>query len=246
MANSSENLSGKTALVTGASGGLGAAIAAGLAKAGARVALHYNSTKPDAAGACIVQADLGQDGFETALLDTVEAQLGPVNILVNCAASQDVAALQDMPIDAFRRMQDMNVTAAFALSTEFARRLAPAEMGAAIVNISSIEATRPGGHHGAYAASKAALEMLTKSMALEYGPFGLRVNAVAPGLIARPEIATAWPDGVGRWERACPLGRMGQPQDIANAVIFLASPAANFINGTVLTVDGGMGVVAGW
>lgn len=240
-------LYGKIALVTGASGGLGAAIAQGLASAGAQVALHYKSTKPGIKADCIVQADLRKAGFEIPLLDQVKQALGPVDILVNCAASQDVAALQDMSTEAFGKMQDLNVASIFALSTEFARRLGPeAAKAATIINISSIEATRPALHHGAYATSKAALEMLTKSMALEYGPTGLRVNAVAPGLIAREGIEQAWPDGVGRWENACPLGRMGRPEDISNAVVFLASPAANFLNGTVLTVDGGMGVVPGW
>ncbi len=246
MINQGNDLTGKTALVTGASGGIGAAIADGLTKAGARVALHYNHTKPTVKGACIVRADLGQAGFERGLLDDAKAQIGAVDILVNCAASQDVGALADMSVDDFSQMQDLNVAAVFALSREFTRRLGDNADGATIVNISSIEATRPAQYHGAYATSKAALEMLTKSMALEYGATGLRVNAIAPGLIARDGIKNAWPDGVGRWENACPLGRMGQPEDIANAVVFLASDAASFINGTVLTIDGGMDVVAGW
>lgn len=237
----------KNALVTGVSGTIGAAIMGALQRAGAKVAGQYRGAAPRCKAACLVQADLSAPGFEAALLDRVNADLGPVDILVNCAAMQDVAPLHDMTPAGFSSMQAVNVTAAFALSAEFARRLtAEQAQDAAIVNISSIEGSRPAQGHGAYATSKAALEMLTKSMALEYGASGLRVNAVAPGLIARPGITDAWPEGVERWENACPLGRMGQPDDIANAVVFLASGQAGFIHGTVLTIDGGMFAVPGW
>ncbi|MCP5038055.1 MAG: SDR family oxidoreductase, partial [Rhodobacteraceae bacterium] len=144
---------------------------------------------------------------------------------------------------AFSQMMSTNAGAAVSLSREFANRQ---KEGGAIVNISSIEARRPALGHGAYATSKAALEMLTRAMALEFGPVGLRVNAIAPGLIEREGIKNAWPGGVARWQKTCPLGRMGRPEDIAEAAVFLASRAAGFVNGTVLTVDGGMSVVPGW
>ena len=98
--------------------------------------------------------------------------------------------------------------------------------GGAIVNVASIEALQPAAGHSHYGAAKAAVVAHTRAAALELGPSGVRVNAVAPGLIDRPGLADAWPEGVARWEAACPLGRLGQPEDVADACLFLASPAA--------------------
>ncbi len=245
MTSEHGDLTGKTALVTGASGTIGAAIVTLLAARGAKVAAQYNTKPPESKNSSHleVQADLSSAGFEAELLDKVNQHLGIPDILVNNAAMQDVAMLAASDLAEFRRMQAVNIDAAFTLSREFAsRQTGPA----AIINISSIEATRPASGHGAYAISKAALEMLTRSMALEFGPAGLRVNAIAPGLIAREGIEQDWPEGVARWEKSCPAGRMGHPSEIAEAVAFLASDAAGFINGTILTIDGGMSVVPGW
>ena len=98
---------------------------------------------------------------------------------------------------------------------------------------------QPAAGHSHYGAAKAAVVAHTRAAALELGPLGIRVNAVAPGLIARPGIAEQWPDGVARWEAACPLGRLGEPDDVADACLFLASDAARWITGAVLVVDGG-------
>ena len=246
----------RTALVTGASGGIGQAIALRLAKEGFKVALHYNKNQPaktiqkisEDNGICqAFRADLTKSGFETNLLNAIKSDLGTPDILINNAAIQDIAPLQTMTRTQFDAMTDTNVGAVFSLSKEFAIRLTPQQAKhAAIINISSIEASRPAPGHAHYAASKAALEMLTKSFAFEYGKTGLRVNAIAPGLIFRQGIEQAWPQGVDSWNKACPLGRMGQPDDIANAVAFLISDAASFINGTVLTIDGGLSATPGW
>ena len=246
----------QTALITGASGGIGSEIAKTLAANGAAVALHYNRNKPHHAldliqqydvNFCAVQADLDDENSHFALLDEAEEQITKPNILINCAACQDVAALAEMSLSQFNQMIKTNLTSVFALSREFASRITLMQSKtASIINISSIEARRPAPGHGHYATSKAALEMLTKAMALEYGPKGLRVNAIAPGLVQRDGIKEAWPDGVKRWNQTCPLGRMADTSDIANAVVFLASDAAKFITGTVLTVDGGMSATPGW
>ena len=126
------------------------------------------------------------------------------------------------------------------------QKLAEQGSSAAVINISSIEGSRPAPGHGHYSTSKAALEMLTKSAALEFGPIGLRVNAIAPGLIWRDGIEEGWPEGVKAWNAAAPLGRLVQPDDIANAVVFLSSDAAASITGIVLTIDCGLSIKPGW
>ncbi|MCP4933250.1 MAG: SDR family oxidoreductase, partial [bacterium] len=229
---------------------IGSRIAISLSQAGADIALHHHHNKPDKTVEliqqnngiyCVVQADVNQSGFADRLLDEIESQLSPPDILINCAACQDVTFMKDLSEQDFDNMMKTNVSALFTLSTQFARRI-PSRFStlASIINISSIEAGRPALGHGHYATSKAAVEMLTKSMALEYGPKGLRVNAIAPGLVAREGIEADWPEGVMSWQRLCPLGRMAKPDDIARAALFLVSPAAAFITGTILTVDGGM------
>ena len=246
----------KTVLITGASGGIGRQIVIAFAKQGANVALQYHTNKPAEAiesiqqfdvKHCAIMADICANKFQVELLNQVECNLAKPDILINCAASQDVAKFDEMTIEQFDEMMKSNLTSTFALSQEFANRLTPKAAGhASIINISSIEGTRPALGHGHYATSKAAVEMLTKSMALEYGPKGLRVNAIAPGLVARQGIETAWPEGVKSWNSTCPMGRMASANDIANAAVFLASEEAAFINGTTITVDGGMSVSPGW
>lgn len=249
-------LAGRTALVTGSGGGIGSQIAKVLSRAGADIALHYNHRKPSKTiefiqqnngRYCAFQSDFNSSGFAIRLLDEIESNLTAPDILINCAACQDVARINDMSERDFDIMMKTNVSALFTLSTQFARQI-PSRFSslASIINISSIEARRPAKGHGHYATSKAAVEMLTKSMALEYGPKGLRVNAIAPGLIAREGIESVWPEGVISWQKSCPLGRMGSANDIAQAVLFLASPAASFITGSVLTVDGGMTTTPVW
>ncbi len=240
----------KSALITGTSGPLGAAIARDLAAAGARVALHYRRREPRAlaqeiraaGGICApVQADISREGFAPGLVAEVTDLIGrPVDILVNCAADQ---ALEGGATP-FASLLATNTIAAEALMRQVAEVVPRA--GIAIVNISSLEASRGVPGHAHYAASKAALESLTRSMAAELGPKGIRVNAVAPGLIARAGLENDWPEGVARWRAACPLGRLGTPKDVAAAVIFLASPKAAWITGTVLMVDGGTHSGPGW
>jgi len=243
---SGADLAGRVALVTGASGGIGAAIATCLAEAGAAVALQYRRAAPQdllgrlaeqGARVAAFEADFSKPDAAEDLFTRVAASLGRPDILVNCAADQR------MDGDAgFDEMLKTNVIAAEGLT----RVMAEQGGGGAVVNISSIEAAHPAPGHGRYGASKAALEALTRAQAVEFGAQGLRVNAVAPGLVARDEIEADWPEGVARWQAACPLGRLGDARDVAHAVLFLVSDLAAWITGTVLTVDGGTTAGPGW
>ena len=126
------------------------------------------------------------------------------------------------------------------LCTQAAAAVMRERGGGAIVNIGSISATNPATDHSHYNSAKSGVVTFTRSCAQELGPFGIRVNAVSPGLIHKPGIEKAWPEGVGRWRSRAPLRRLGEPEDIADACLFLASPAARWISGQNLAVDGGM------
>ena len=136
-----------------------------------------------------------------------------------------------------------NLTSVFSLSKGCVARMPG---GGSFVMVSSIEGADPAPGHGHYAVSKAGLNMLTRSMALEFGEMGIRVNSVAPGLIHRDGIEEGWPEGVARWRDKAPLGRLGDATDVADAVLFLVSPAARWISGANLVVDGGMSAQTRW
>lgn len=239
---------GKTVLVTGGGKGAGVAIARQFARAGADVAITYSRS---ATAAETVAAELRQLGVRAqafafnqaepaeipALLDAVEAQFGGIDVLVNNAGiypAKDTLALTPQDWD---EMMDCNGRGVFFLCQQAAARM---KSGGAIVNISSINATNPADQLAHYGVSKAAVEMATKCLAHALGCHGIRVNAVAPGLI--------WAEGqevnIPGWresycERA-PLGRLVQAEDIGNACVFLASPMADAITGQILTVDCGV------
>jgi 3-oxoacyl-[acyl-carrier protein] reductase len=239
------DLSGQAVLVTGASGTIGAAIARRLHEAGARVGLHCTTNRVAAhrladelgSRACVVQGDVERDAER--LCDEVRDAFGELDGLVNNAGIQPVRRLLDQTGDEQLEMLRVNVGGVMRLTSVAARHMVDHGHGGAIVNIASIEALQPAWNHSHYTASKAAVVMHTRSAALELGPSGIRVNAVAPGLIDREGLAADWPQGVERWLAACPLGRIGTGQDVADAVLFLLAPAARWINGATLVVDGG-------
>jgi len=235
----------RAVLVTGSSSGIGAGIARRLHAAGARVAVHYAEGRAAAEAlaaelgerACVVRGDVERDAER--LCGDVVAAFGRLDGVVNNAGIQPVTPLLDLAAEDVREMLRVNVAGVVAL-TRFAARRMIAPGGGAVVNVASIEGLQPAAGHSHYAASKAAVIMHTRAAALELGPHGIRVNAVAPGLIDREGLAQAWPDGVNRWLAACPLERLGTTRDVADAVLFLLSDAARWISGATLVVDGGM------
>ena len=244
------DLSGQAVLVTGASGNIGAGIARRLHQARASVALHCTSN-PQAAETlaatlgervCIVQGDVERDA-ERLCQETVNA-FSRLDGLVNNAAIQPVRAMLEQSPEEQSEMLRVNTLGVMRLTNAAARHMiaqghSVKGHGGTIVNIASIEGLQPAMNHSHYTTSKAAVLMYTRSAALELGQHGIRVNAVAPGLIDRAGLAQDWPEGVQRWQAACPLGRLGTPEDVADTVLFLLSQAARWVSGATLVVDGG-------
>lgn len=247
------DLTGTATLVTGASGTIGAGIALRFAQAGSAVAVHYHRNQERAAAvveeieagggkAVAIAADLSDDAACRELVHAVATWAGRLDTLVNNAGIQPVEDLPGMPAEHWRNMLETNVTSAFSCTQAAAEVMSTG----AVIHIASIEATQPAPGHAHYSSAKAALVMHARAAALEYGPRGIRVNAVSPGLIDRPGLAADWPDGVRRWEQAAPLTRLGTPVDVANACVFLASPLASWLTGQNLVVDGGVSSRPTW
>lgn len=247
------DLSGTTTLVTGASGGIGHGIALRFAEAGSAVAVHYHRDEASAlavvkriqeagGSAKTFSADLTDDGECRRLVAAAADWTGRLDTLVNNAGVQPLEPLPEMSAESWRAVLDANLTSAFSCTQAAAEVMD----GGSVVHVASIEAANPAPGHAHYSSAKAALVMHARAAALEYGPRGLRVNAVSPGLIGRPGLGDSWPEGVRRWEQAAPLGRLGTPGDVANACLFLASPLAAWITGHNLTVDGGVSARPTW
>lgn len=247
------NLGGSVVVVTGAGGGIGGGIATRFAAAGAAVVVHHRTSRERAAAvvaeivedggrAVAVRADVTDSADCERLMSTAIECFGRLDAVVANAGVQPVADLATMTASGWREVVDTNLTAAFTT----VQAAAAVMCGGSITLVGSIEGTRPARGHAHYAAAKAAVIMCARSAALEYGPAGIRVNAVSPGLIRREGIETAWPDGVRRWRGNAPLGRLGDSSDVGDACVFLASPMARWITGHDLVVDGGMSVAPSW
>ncbi|MDE0669712.1 MAG: SDR family oxidoreductase [bacterium] len=258
------DLTGRVVLVTGAGSGargggsesvggiVGSGIGSGIVRrfvaTGATVVAHTRNSPtdhlryPDGTPVATVRADLTTpDGPPGVIEETLELH-GRLDGLVNNAGAQPIARFDNLTDQQFTDMMDINVTATHRLT-----QLAAATMrrnsdpgGGSIVHIASIEARHPTVMHGHYATSKAALVMHARAAALMYGPDGIRCNTVSPGLIDRPGLVDDWPEGVHRYLAAAPLQRLGTPEDVGDACVFLCSDLSRWITGTDLLVDGGV------
>jgi len=242
-------LDGKTALVTGAAGGLGAAIAIALAEAGAQVACHGNRRPADATAEHIVKAggkakafsaDLSKANGADELFHAVTDGFAPIDILFNNAGMIYREAATDFPIDEWARVLQVNLTSVFRLS-----QLAGAGMIARgsgkIINIASLLSFQGGIRVPAYTASKGGVAQLTKALSNEWAAKGVQVNAIAPGYFRTENTSALQADEARNRQilERIPAQRWGDPEDLAGAAVFLASKASNYVTGEVLTVDGG-------
>ena len=243
-------LEGKVAVVTGAAGGIGRGIALALGQAGAHlavldlnadgaasVAVEISKAGGTAAG---IACDVSDAGSIAAARDAVAKSFGSADILVNNAAILRPGSLETLAIADWELMLRINLTGYLMCAQAFGPAMLEKGAGA-LVHTASISGQNPQPHSGAYSAGKAAIAMLSRQLAQEWGPRGVRSNCVSPGMIRTPLSEAFYADEnlKARREKAIPAGRIGTPDDIANAVLFLASARASYVNGQDLLVDGG-------
>ncbi len=247
------DIKGSRALVTGGNSGIGAAIAASLCDAGADVAINYISNASAAAAAAkqfqqqgrramAIEADIADPDAVEVMFAQLDAEWGGLDILVNNAGIDGTAMpAWDADLAAWRKVLEINLFGTFYCARQALKRMVPARRGV-IINMSSVHETIPWSGFSAYTASKAGVSMMTKTLAQEAAPHGVRVLAIAPGAIRTPINHAVWSDPAGLQDlnRKIPLGRMGEPGEIARMVTVLASDAASYMTGTTVFVDGGM------
>lgn len=241
------DLTGRRALVTGSSQGIGLALAKGMAAAGADVVLNGRDADRLAAAARLVPGaqtlafDVTDHLAVRAAIDGFEAEIGPIDILVNNAGMQHRAPLEDFPADAFERLLQTNIASVFHVGQAVGRHMIARRAGR-IINIASVQTALARPTIAPYTATKGAVGNLTKGMATDWAKYGLCCNAIAPGYFDTPLNAAlvADPAFTGWLEKRTPAGRWGKVEELVGACIFLASDAASFVNGHILYVDGGI------
>jgi glucose 1-dehydrogenase len=245
-------LKGKTALVTGADSGIGQAIAITFAREGADVVVHYHSDGKGAQETAqqieqhgrhvfVLQADLAALDQAEQLFEQAVRQAGPIDILVNNAgAGASVERSTDTPKDEFVRVINLDLISPWLLCQAAAKHMA--KRGGAIVNITSVHEEIPSPGGAAYDAAKAGLRSITRTLALELAGQGIRINNIAPGMIDTPMTADRLndPKKAAQSKSQIPMGRPGQPQEVANVALLLASDDASYVTGSTYFVDGGL------
>jgi glucose 1-dehydrogenase len=246
-------LRGKRALVTGGNSGIGEATVRALSQAGARVAINYVAHPEEATAlvqaleqaggsAIALEADVSNETEVAAMFEKLDSAWGGVDVLVNNAGIDGKRAFgwEAVPSD-WRRVLEINLFGAYHCAREALRRMVAARSGV-VVNVSSVHEVIPWSGYSAYTASKAAIGMMTRTLAQEAGEAGVRVVAVAPGAIRTPINQAVWndPKGLADLLEKIPLGRIGETGDVARLIVFLASDAASYVTGTTVFVDGGM------
>jgi NAD(P)-dependent dehydrogenase (short-subunit alcohol dehydrogenase family) len=244
-------LAGQKALVTGASKGIGRGIALALARAGADVAVNYNSDRAGADDvvkeiqamgrtALAVQANVGRSADINRMFEEVLPRFSPLTILVNNAGVQTWKPLLDLTEDEWDHVLDTNLKGCFLCTQQAGRQMRDHGLGGSIINIGSGCNKLAFPNLVNYTTSKGGMEMFTKSAAIELGKYKVRVNCAAPGAIEVERTKHEGGDYAALWSKAAPMGRIGTPEDVGEFVVFLASPAAEFISGQTLWIDGGV------
>ncbi len=245
------DLTGKIALVTGSSQGIGLALAQGLGEAGARIVINGRDKEKLATA----QQDLIAKGFavsvaafdvtdETAAaaaVANIEKDIGPIDILINNAGMQFRTTLEDFPLEKWRELMRVNVESAFIVGKAVAKGMIARQAGK-IINISSVQSELGRPTIAPYTATKGAIKMLTKGMCADWAKHNIQVNAIGPGYFKTPlnQALVDNPEFSGWLEKRTPAGRWGTTDELIGAAIFLASPASSFVNGHILYVDGGI------
>jgi glucose 1-dehydrogenase len=247
-------LDGKRALVTGGSSGIGAAIALGLAEAGAKVAINYVA-HPEAADELVqtikqkhgeaisIQADVSDSKAVGDMFRQIDVAWSGIDVLINNAGIDGDRALGwEADIAAWRKVIEVNLFGAFYCAREALKRMVPQKSGGVVLSTSSVHEEIAWSGHSAYTASKAAVSMLTKTLAQEAAPHGVRVLAVGPGAIKTPINRSVWSDPQSLQDllEKIPLHRIGEPEEIARMVVVLVSDVASYVTGRTIFVDGGM------
>lgn len=241
------NLEGRVAVVTGAARGIGKAAALRLAQAGCRLLLSGRQAAPleevaaqAATQAAVFAADLTREEIPGELMQEAVDRFGRLDILVNSAGIAALAPFLEIKLEAWREFLELHLTATFRCGQAAARAMIAGGEGGRIINLSSIAASMGMYGVGAYAAAKGGVSALTRVMAVELAPYRITVNAVAPGPVATERLRAVYSGSMySERSRSIPLNRLAEPAEVAEIIAFLASPAAEYLTGQIVTLDGG-------